>query len=143
MKIRQARNTTLIARLGVASVLLAALGLYCASPSHAASAAQQPSPGPTFNADVAPILYRNCVACHRAGEAGPMPLLTFAAARPWARAIKAKVLAREMPPWDADPGVGEFRNARLLSQSELDTLVAWVDSGALQGPGAPPQPPSF
>jgi hypothetical protein len=72
-----------------------------------------------------------------------MSLLTFADVRPWARAIKAKVLAREMPPWGADPDVGEFRNARVLSKAELDTLVEWVDSGSPEGLGTPPEFPTF
>jgi len=58
---------------------------------------------PTFNADVAPILQAHCVTCHRAGEVAPMSLVTYEETRPWARAIKARVLTREMPPWFADP----------------------------------------
>jgi len=63
----------------------------------------------------------------------PMSLVTFEDARPWARAIKQRVVAREMPPWHADPTVGEFRNDPRLTQQEIDTIAAWVDRGAPKG----------
>jgi hypothetical protein len=72
-----------------------------------------------------------------------VPLLTYAAARPWARSIKEKVLTREMPPWPADPNGGvKFRNEARLSREEIDTLAAWVDTGAPRGSEAdlPPTP---
>ena len=70
---------------------------------------------PTFSKDVAPILYKNCVECHRPGAIAPMSLMTYDDARPWARAIKQKVMSREMPPWGADPHVGKFANDPSLS----------------------------
>src|SRR5712692_5649344 len=91
------------------------------------------SPQITFNKDVAPILQKNCQGCHRAGEAAPMPLLTYEQARPWAKAIKEAVLLKRMPPWYADPHYGKFSNDRSLSPSEKDTLVAWADGGAREG----------
>jgi len=72
-----------------------------------------------------------------------MSLVSYENARPWARAIKTKVLAREMPPWPADPRYGEFRNKRSLTEAQITTLVAWVDAGAPQGDGTPPPPPKF
>ena len=54
---------------------------------------------PTFCADVAPILFKNCASCHRPGDIAPMSLLTYDAARPWARAIKLRTSNHEMPPW--------------------------------------------
>ena len=70
---------------------------------------------PTFSRDVAPIFYSKCVSCHRRGEIAPMSLLSYEAARPWARAIKTRVAAREMPPWPAAPPYGRFRNEHLLT----------------------------
>src|SRR5882762_7358236 len=98
---------------------------------------------PTFNQEVAPILFGNCVSCHRPGDVAPMSLVSYEAARPWARAIKTKVLAGEMPPWPADPRYGEFRNTRSLTDAQIRTLAAWVDAGAPQGDGTPPPPPKF
>lgn len=87
----------------------------------------------TFSKDVAPILEKNCQACHRPGEAAPMSLLTYQQARPWAKAIKQAVLTKKMPPWFADPQYGHFRNDRSLAQKDVETLVNWVDAGAPEG----------
>jgi hypothetical protein len=109
--------------------------------------AESPTPQGTpisFTRDVAPILHGKCVTCHRAGEVAPMPLLTYDDARPWARSIKAKVAARQMPPWFADPSVGAFANDARLSDAEIATITKWVDAGAPQGdPKDMPKPPHF
>lgn len=97
---------------------------------------------PTFAKDVAPILYEKCVGCHRPGEVAPMSLITYAEARPWAKAIRARVVRREMPPWHADPRYGTFRNDPTLAQREIDIIAKWVDAGAPKGNDAdmPPAP---
>ena len=97
---------------------------------------------PTFTKDVAPILFKNCVVCHKPGESTPMSLLSYETARPWARSIKRRVVAREMPPWFADPQYGHYSNDRRLTPPEIDTIVAWVDGGAPKGLEAdmPPAP---
>jgi len=87
----------------------------------------------SFAKDIAPLLNARCVTCHRPGEVAPMSLRTYDEVRPWARAIKAKVASRQMPPWYADGEAGKWRNDRRLSQAEVDTLVAWVDAGAPRG----------
>jgi hypothetical protein len=99
---------------------------------------------PTFSRDVAPILYNHCVECHRQGEAAPMAFTSYAEIRPWAKAIKQAVLSRKMPPWLADPHFGAFRNDRRLSEDEIATVSAWVDSGAPEGdPKQTPKLPEF
>jgi hypothetical protein len=99
---------------------------------------------PTFTKDVAPIFYKKCAGCHRPGELAPMSLLEYKTARPWAKAIRAAVLTRKMPPWFADARYGEFANDARLSEQEIDTLRAWVDDGAPEGnPRDQPTPPSF
>jgi len=96
--------------------------------------AQSPSSGQvTFSRDVLPILQKHCQSCHRPGQIGPMPLLDYQQVRPWARSIKAAVVSREMPPWDADPAHGKFTNDRSLSAQEIATLSAWADGGAPLG----------
>jgi hypothetical protein len=118
----------------VAIVALAALGI--------ATAARAQSP--TFSKDVAPILYKNCVVCHRAGEVAPMSLITYQNVRPWARAIKNKVVAREMPPWGAGPASMKLANDRSLSPQEIDTIVRWADGGGAKGDDADlPAVPTF
>ena len=88
---------------------------------------------PSFYKDVLPIFQNRCQICHRAGEIGTMPLVDYQGSRPWAKAIKAAVVARKMPPWFADPQFGHFRDERRLSDAEIQTLVSWVDAGAPEG----------
>src|ERR1051325_1517127 len=84
------------------------------------AAKDSPSSSPTFSRDVLPILQKNCQSCHRPGQIGPMPLLTYTEAKPWAQAIKRQVVARVMPPWLADPKHGSFLNDRSLKQSDIE-----------------------
>jgi len=98
----------------------------------------------TFNKDVLPILQENCQTCHRPGEVAPMSLLTFKDARPWAKSIKTAVTTRQMPPWFADPAYGHFANNKTLSDAAIKTLVAWADTGTLEGnPKDAPAPRVF
>src|SRR5215470_8109141 len=103
--------------------------------------AADPSPTVTFAKDVLPILQKNCQTCHRPGQMAPMSFLTYQGTRPWARAMKAAVASRKMPPWFADPKYGHFSNDRALKQSDIDTIVAWADGGAKEGDAkdAPPR----
>ncbi len=87
----------------------------------------------SFNKDVAPIFFKNCAECHRAGESAPFSVLTYKDVRPWAKSIREKVANKTMPPWHADPHYGEFSNNRSLKQAEIDTILAWVDGGAEEG----------
>ncbi|PYS51736.1 MAG: hypothetical protein DMG13_18100 [Acidobacteria bacterium] len=95
----------------------------------------------TFNKDVLPILQRNCQTCHRPGNIAPMSFLTYESTRPWAKAMKAAVLTRKMPPWFADPEYGHFSNDPSLKPSDLETIVKWADSGAPQGDAKDAPPP--
>lgn len=107
----------------------------------AAFAATSSTPDATFYKDVLPVLQNHCQGCHRAGEIGPMPLLTYENARPWAKAIKSAVLTRKMPPWPADPHYGKFANDRHLSDADVNTLVSWADHGAPSGDAKDAPPP--
>ncbi|HEU4691501.1 MAG TPA: cytochrome c [Vicinamibacterales bacterium] len=122
-------------RNGVRCLWLAALaiapGVFVVNPTVTAQAPA--SSQVTFSRDVLPILQKHCQSCHRPGQIGPMPLLDYQQARPWARSIKSKAVSREMPPWDADPAHGTFTNDRSLSPREIETLSAWADAGAPLG----------
>src|SRR5437660_4377359 len=87
----------------------------------------------TFYKDVLPILERNCQTCHRPGNIAPMSFLSYETTRPWAKAMKAAIITRKMPPWFADPQYGHFSNDRSLKQEEIDTIVQWADNGAPKG----------
>ena len=99
-----------------------------------AASAQQPRQV-TFSKDVSPILQSRCQSCHEPGSIGPMSLVTYQDARPWARSIKQRVESRQMPPWhiDRSVGVNKFKNDMSLSDEQVATVVAWVDGGALEG----------
>lgn len=104
--------------------------------------------GATFYKDVLPILQQNCQVCHRPGGANlggmvaPMSFTTYDETRPWVKSIAQQVADRQMPPWHASADQhGIFENERTLSQDQIDTLVAWANSGAQAGnPADAPAP---
>jgi len=124
-------------------LLLAAASMSPVTSTIVAQTGVPTSGAPTFAKDVAPIIFGKCASCHREGEVAPMSLLTYEQVRPWARAIKSKVIAREMPPWGADPRESlPMRNDISLSDAQIQTIAAWVDAGAPRGDLAdmPPAP---
>ena len=110
-----------------------ALAAVLALPGVAAS--QDAAATPTFTKDIAPIFQEKCEACHRPDSTAPMSLVTYKEARPWARAIRARVADRQMPPWNIDKSVGiqKFKNDRSLSDEQIDTIVRWASNGAPEG----------
>jgi len=109
-----------------------------------AAAALANAAEPTFTKDIAPILHERCAHCHRPGDIGPMPLLTYDQVRPWSAAIKQSVQQRRMPPWFADPHYSKFRNDRRLTDAQIATVSAWVNAGAPKGADKDmPAPPNF
>ena len=104
-------------------------------PGKAQDTAAATSTAPTFCKQVAPILFSHCAKCHQPGEiASSVSFLSYDKARSWAKAIREKVLLREMPPWPPDPRRSvKFRNDDRLSQEDINTITAWVDAGAPKG----------
>jgi hypothetical protein len=127
----------------IAAVL--ALSLSAMAPSRqSAGALVAATNSPSFYRDVLPILETRCQGCHRVGEIGPIPLVTYEQARANAQLIAATVAARKMPPWFADAQVGHFSNDPSLTQQEIATLVAWAKTGARAGdPRDAPVAPQF
>ena len=98
----------------------------------------------TFTKDVAPILFENCATCHRPGEIGPFPLLSYADAKKRARLIVDVTEQRLMPPWKPEKGHGEFSDERRLTESQIATLKAWLADGTPEGnPRELPSVPKF
>ena len=125
-----------------ALALLFGCGLFFAP--NASQANSTIAKNPTFSKDVAPIFNKNCATCHRPGEAAPFSTLSYKDVRPWAKSIREQVSKRQMPPWHADPHVGQWSNDRRMTQAEIDTIVAWVDQGAKEGnPKDMPPAPQF
>jgi hypothetical protein len=98
----------------------------------------------TFNRDIAPIVFNYCSSCHRAGEAGPFPLITYQDVKKHGHQIVAVTQSRFMPPWLPEPGNVKIADERRLSDQQIATIRAWVDQGMLQGkPGDLPPEPQF
>ncbi|MBF8301078.1 MAG: hypothetical protein HW394_1448 [Acidobacteria bacterium] len=115
---------------GAITILL----LQALAPQAAAQQATDATPVVTFAKHVAPILQKNCQQCHRPGSIGPMSLRTFEEVRPWARAIKQRVVAREMPPYRYDKiGIQHLKGDLRMSEADIQTIARWVDSGAPLG----------
>jgi mono/diheme cytochrome c family protein len=97
----------------------------------------------TFTRDVAPIIQENCQVCHQPGAIGPMTLMNYEEVRAWAPIIRQAVVTQEMPPYhyDVDVGIQELKHDARLSQEQINTIVAWVDSGTEMGDPADMPPP--
>ena len=132
------RSWSATARMAVAGLVSAGI---LAAPGVAA--AQTDATRVTFTKHIAPILQRSCQGCHRPGSIGPMSLITYQDARPWARSIKLKTSLREMPPWFLEKNIGiqKFKDDPSLSDEDIALIGKWVDSGAPQGELADMPPP--
>jgi hypothetical protein len=98
----------------------------------------------TFAEDIAPILYANCVSCHRQGEVAPFPLITYDDVAKRGKQIAKVTQSRIMPPWHAAHGYGDFADERGLSDAQIALLRDWVDAGMPRGnPAAMPPLPKF
>jgi len=115
-------------------LLASALSWFSASPAGVAV---------TFNADIAPILYRNCSSCHRPGEAAPFPLLSYEDAVKKSKMIGKVTASRLMPPWKAEPASYPYRDERRLTDKEIQLIQSWVTGGTPEGTGQKPVPPNF
>ena len=139
MKMKAVKRS--VARGGmVASLVFAATAVAASVAVGQTSTAES---GVTFTKDIMPIFQRSCLVCHRVGEMAPMSLVTYEEVRPWARAIKSRVEAREMPPWHIDKTIGiqKFKDDPSLSDEEIAIVSAWVDRGAPRGAAADTPPP--
>jgi hypothetical protein len=113
--------------LGIAVFLTLSSGLMAADIGASAP--------PTFAKDIAPILQAKCQDCHRKGSMAPMSLITYEETRPWAKSIRDRVVARQMPPWHIDKNVGvqKFKNDMSLSDEQISTIARWVEAGSPLG----------
>lgn len=128
--------------------MAALLGAGCGTGDGAAGAGQRMAPRVpglpdtvTF-AEVAPIIRANCTPCHREGQAGPFPLISYNDVRRKAQTVRKMVVHRWMPPWPADTAYSQFVGEKALSARQIATIVKWVDQGSQVGDTAhlPPLP---
>src|SRR5689334_4956765 len=101
--------------------ILATAGIWLTGGPSAMAATSVP-PAPTFNRDVAPIIWANCVACHHAGEVAPFNLTSYEDVRKRAKQVARITHSRTMPPWKAEPGYGEFEGERRLTDAQLAAI---------------------
>src|SRR6202047_233464 len=87
----------------------------------------------TFNRDIAPVLFHYCAACHRPGESGPFPLLSYKDAKSHARQIAAVAQSKFMPPWLPEPGEFKLADELRLSNAQIAMIAHWVEQGAVEG----------
>lgn len=98
----------------------------------------------TFSEDIAPVIYRNCVSCHRNGEGGGFPLLTYNDVRKKAGTIAIVTQSKTMPPWPADPSYRHFADEKILTPEEISMIGKWVENGCPVGDSLNiPNPPEF
>src|SRR5581483_5892141 len=118
------------AALSIVALAVAALGR-----THISAAASQDSGQlvPTFNRDIAPLLFDRCGSCHHPGGSAPFSLLSYAAVRPHASLVAAVTKSRTMPPWKSEPGYGEFVDQHQLSDAEVERIQRWVSGGMPEG----------
>ena len=95
---------------------------------------------PTWKNGVAQIIFDNCGTCHRDGGIAPFSLLTYDEAYEERFDIGDAVEHREMPPWLPDPDYRHFKDEKVLSDEEYNTILDWVENGAPKGSGDMPVP---
>jgi tetratricopeptide (TPR) repeat protein len=122
-------------------ILAAYIGVVMSGVSIAAAASDTVLAAPTFNGDIAPLLYQHCAACHRPGGSAPFPLITYRDARAKARQIARTVATRAMPPWKPDAPPGVFEGDRRLTDAQIDVFRRWVEGGAVLGDPRHATPP--
>lgn len=89
----------------------------------------------SYSADIAPMLLDNCVTCHREGGLGPWAMSDYNMVRGFSQMIREVVRTQRMPPWHADPAIGDWHNDRSMSSKQIQTLVHWIEAGAPRGEG--------
>jgi Flp pilus assembly protein TadD len=112
----------------------------CAALALASSCGRSSAPAvaapPTFDKDVAPIVFSNCAPCHRPGEVAPFSLLSYADVVKHAEGIVKETAKRHMPPWLPEPGEFPIVGERRLHPEQINTLKRWVDGGMKEGNAA-------
>lgn len=98
----------------------------------------------TYSKHIAPIFNARCMECHRPGEIAPFSLTSFADTVGWEATIAEVVKEERMPPWNANPEFGHFKNDARLSTEEKSLIREWIQNGCPEGvPVDLPAPPVF
>ncbi|MBV1924459.1 MAG: redoxin domain-containing protein, partial [Flavobacteriaceae bacterium] len=89
----------------------------------------------TYSKDIAPILADRCVKCHNENGIAPWSMSNYNMVNGWSSMMKEVLLSKRMPPWNADPEVGDFKNSLLVSDSNVRKIIRWIDEGREFGEG--------
>lgn len=92
----------------------------------------------SYARSIAPLLQKNCISCHYNGGIGPWSMDRHATVKTWAPKIRQAIMLQKMPPWHADPAIGDFAHNRAMSGEEKRTLIRWIEAGAPRGNGSDP-----
>ena len=92
----------------------------------------------SYSEDIAPTLLENCGGCHATGGIAPWAMVNYDIVKSFAPTIRQVLREKRMPPWHADPHVGEWKNSRDISPEERQLIVRWIDAGTPRGEGPDP-----
>lgn len=100
----------------------------------------------TFSKTIEPLVQEKCQRCHREGGIAPFALVSYADVKRFGNMAKAKVVAREMPPWGAFDDESckvqhEFRDDLSMTEEQIDLFAKWVESGMPEGDTSQRPPP--
>ncbi|MGH8657994.1 MAG: redoxin family protein [Gammaproteobacteria bacterium] len=98
----------------------------------------KPEKSLSFAREIVPLLREKCVICHRPDGVAPWAMDSYQTVRGWSAMMREVVMNKRMPPWHADPAIGEFSPDLSLSVGEQRTLIRWIDAGAPGGTGTDP-----
>jgi mono/diheme cytochrome c family protein len=124
----------LVAGKAVQVAAIPATGAPIAFPDRSA-AAKAAAQKISYSQTIAPLIEKKCIACHEQGGIAPFALDGYAKVKGFSPMIRETLRTKRMPPWDADPKVGHFKDDKSLSAAEVKTLVAWIEAGAPRGEG--------
>jgi hypothetical protein len=92
----------------------------------------------TYTEDIAPILESHCVRCHNENGIAPWSMTDYNTILGWSSMMKEVLISKRMPPWKADPYIGEFENSFAIEDSNVRKIIQWIDGGMSYGNGVDP-----
>ncbi|MEM5518491.1 redoxin domain-containing protein [Henriciella sp. AS95] len=87
----------------------------------------------SYASDVAPILLDKCADCHAVGGIAPWAMTDYQTVRGWSPMMREVIRTDRMPPWNADPHVGNWKDDKSLTSDEIKTLIHWIEAGSPRG----------
>lgn len=89
----------------------------------------------SYSSEIAPILQEKCVTCHQKGGIGSFSMDSYEIVKGFAPMIRESVRTDRMPPYFADPHIGQFKNDQAMTAEQTKTLIHWIEAGAPRGAG--------